>query len=217
MKTFIYKVLPLVLALALGGCGGGGSTPATGSAPNTGDASAGGETAAPAPAVEVPLAATDAKNTVVDAVDKYVGVWKSCKTVPTTIFVPGPPGSGPIPLRTISSEEDTVTYTKLTSTSLSVSTSNVKHPGNIDCTRPSTSAPEVTDSTIVQVGTKVIGTDTVDLLDLTSGTSPTQKLVGLVVSDAAGTTLKFGDSVLIVDAAGYPMSVSASKTFTKTP
>jgi hypothetical protein len=75
----------------------------------------------------------------------------------------------------------------------------------------------VKDSTIVQVGTKVSGTDTVDLLDLTSGTTPTQKLVGLVVTDAVGATLKFGNSLLIVDAAGYPLSVSTTKTYTKAP
>ncbi len=226
MKTFTYKVLPLVLALALGGCGGGGgggggSTPATGSAPNSGDASAatptGGDTAAPAPAGEVPLAATDPKTTVVDAVDKYVGVWTSCYLITSQILLPSPPGIPPQPLTVTSSEKDTATYTKLTSTSLSISTSNVKYPNTRDCTNPSAAAPVVKDSTIVQVGTKVIGSDTVDLLDLTSGTTPTQKLVGLVVTDAVGTTLKFGDSVLIVDAAGYPMSVSASKTFTKTP
>jgi hypothetical protein len=110
MKTFTYKVLPLVLALALGGCGGGGegSTPTTGSTSNAGGASLAPPAGSDVPAGNTPLAATDAKTTVVDvvdAVDKYVGVWTSCYLVTSQILLPSPPGIPPQPLTITSSEK----------------------------------------------------------------------------------------------------------------
>jgi hypothetical protein len=53
---------------------------------------------------------------------------------------------------------------------------------------------------LVRVGTKTIGPDTVNLLDLPSRTYATQRPVGLVATDALRTTLTLGDHAVIVDA-----------------
>jgi hypothetical protein len=118
------------------------------------------------------------------SIAKYVGTWRSCV----------PAGAN--------SELDLLTITKTSETTGTFSSTQTTHAG-AGCTGAATDA--VTESgSLTWSGTKTVGTETVDKLDLAVGTQ-TQKQIAAVHADGSfHTGIPVGEPGSNPDAEGYP-------------
>lgn len=129
-----------------------------------------------------------------EAADKYVGSWSSACTDLSTVL--GQPNS----------YKSTLTLRKTGAASYASATANVAW-ANASCTGPST--PIVGESGVTVftiVGTKLIGSDTVDKLSHPLGGSLVGKSVALVSANGLG--LRLGNPNA-VDVDGYPTTLDA--------
>jgi hypothetical protein len=130
-----------------------------------------------------------------EAADKYVGRWSSaCTDLSTALGRP-------------SAYQSTLTLRKTGATSYASKTANVEW-ANASCTGPASLIVSESGATVFTiVGTKVIGSDTVDQLSYPLGGSLVGKSVALVSAD--GLSLRLGNPHA-VDSDGYPTTLDTS-------
>ena len=134
-----------------------------------------------------------------EAADKYVGSWTSaCTDLSAALGRPN-------------SYKSTLTLRKTGAASYASETGNVEW-ANASCTGPSTPIVGESGATVFTiVGTKLIGSDTVDKLSYPLGATGVGKSVVLV--SASGLSLRLGNPNA-VDSDGYPTALDAT-VFTK--
>jgi hypothetical protein len=173
-----------ILAI-LAACGGGGdaSTTSTGGGTGTTTTTGGG-------AGGTTTTTTGGTTTTSAVVDKYIGTWVSCKATGAS-----------------SSEQETLVLQKASDTTVNTS-SSVKSFPNTTCSGTGTAAP--TDSgTATWVGTKLVGSETVDEINIVQGAITIKQIV-VIRSDGklySGVEASSGGSV---DANGYPTTLEAT-------
>jgi hypothetical protein len=128
-----------------------------------------------------------------DAIDKFVGVWVNCAATGTN-----------------TSSKTTLTFAKTSAASGSYTVQDQSYSASTVCAGTNTTSSQT--GTITHAGTKIVGADTVDKLDLATKTpvASNDKDIALI----SGTTLKLGDSTTL-DASGYPTALDAAVPFTK--
>lgn len=126
---------------------------------------------------------TSGNTNVADPVDKYVGTWSACLTV-----------------KSGGSDQNTITATKTSATTINFSGQDIYYT-SADCTgTPADTVPSSAQAT--HVGTKQIGTDTVDKWNVQAPLT-TFKTVTLVANGQITFGLNASDGGA-VDAEGFP-------------
>jgi hypothetical protein len=129
-------------------------------------------------------------------IDAYVGTWVNCS-----------------PLGNTSSEKEVIVFTKTSATSVSWVDTTTEHNGTT-CAGTGTNST-VDRGTLRTVGTKTIGTDVVDRVQIDITQSSTQTSTGLGSIDLGrtvvfinGNILRTGDYFAPFDSEGYPTALS---------
>ena len=151
---------------------------------------------------DAPVAAPVPASTA-DATDKYVGSWGLC--TPVTNATNG-----------VVSSRATFVFTKNSATSLSLKVNGTGFSA-ANCTGAVlNSLVDVVKGTYTLNGTKIIGNDTVDLINLTSTSATIPSFNGSFkdIALVTGTTLYTGASSA-ADAQGYPTVISRLNVFNK--
>lgn len=136
-----------------------------------------------------------------DVADKYVGTWSMCVQTGTT-----------------ASSRIVITGTKTSATTINYTYNETAYAGSAACAGSGT-AGYSEQGNIAYRGTKVIGSDTVDLGEGTvtadSDPSDTEPRVEKDISLVVGNTIYFGDDDAALDASGYPNALYKTRGFIK--
>ena len=133
----------------------------------------------------------------VDVVDKYVGTWAVC--VPGTAPAPG------------SSIKEVQTFTKASAASTAYSATQTQYIGTTCAGTPTYTIADTGTSTFI--GTKSVGTTTVDTVTNASSARPTVEDKG--ISAIVSGQLRVGDNVSAKDSDGYPTALDTKYIYIK--
>lgn len=187
LVTDLRLIAGIGILAVLAACGGGGGDASTtsigggtgGTGTTTTTGGGGGTTTT-----------TGGTTTTSAVVDKYIGTWVSCKATSAS-----------------SSEQETLVLQKASDTTVNTS-SSVKSFPTTNCSGTGTAQP--TDSgTATWVGTKLVGSETVDEINIVQGTTTIKQIV-LIRSDGklySGVEAVSGGPV---DANGYPTTLETT-------
>lgn len=182
------------LILVLGGCGGGGgggtSTTAAGTTANTSGTGSGTTTTGSGGGTG---SSGSGSTTTAAVVDKYVGSWLSTCNVQTS-----------------ASTRELLTLAKTSDTTVSFTSVRTTY-ATLDCSGTGTVTKNETGAG-TWVGTKTIGTQTVDeVTTLQTGSTTVQKQVLVIGSDGKlYMGIQAGDPGAVIDANGYPSTLQAT-------
>lgn len=149
-------------------------------------------------------AAPAAPAPVADATDKYVGAWGQCAPV-----VGATNG--------VLSARSEFVFSKLSATGLLLSVNGSGYK-TTNCTGAVfNTTPGVAKGSVTLNGTKTIGADTVDKMDIVLTSASVATLNGSFkdIALATFTTLKFGATTAAADAQGYPSAIDNASVFTR--
>jgi hypothetical protein len=124
------------------------------------------------------------------ALEKYVGTWRNC----------APVGAD--------SELDTITITRTGETTANFSSTLTTHTG-AGCTGTATASGAESGS-ITWSGTKTIGTETVDKIDILMGTKSEKQVAAVRADGTFHTGIPVGETGSNPDAQGYPGALDAN-------
>lgn len=144
---------------------------------------------------------TAATPTTTDVADKYVGTWAMCVASGAS-----------------TSSRIVLVGTKTSATSISYTYNETEYSASTACTG-SSAAGYSEQGNIVYRGSKVIGSDTVDLGEgtVTANNDPsdTEPRVEKDISLVSGNTVYFGDDNAALDTDGYPTALFKTMGFNK--
>lgn len=188
----VLAALAAAMLLTLAGCGGGGDgTASTGTSTGAGLGTSAGTGSGTGTGTGGTGTGSGTTTTTADVVDKYVGTWVQCKANGST-----------------SSSSDSLTITKSTATTVSFSDTH-KDFATTNCsgTAGGTSSQA---GTATWVGTKMVGSLTVDEINIQPTGQPLQKQIIVIESDGklySGVQASDGGTV---DANGYPNTLEST-------
>ena len=134
---------------------------------------------------------------VADVTDKYVGTW--------TVCVPNAPAAS------VGATKEVINWKKTSATVATYDFTQTSY-ANTTCAGTPTSTNTST-GTDTFVGTKLIGSTSVDKISVIDSTAPTTTLKG--ISTVVGNLLKTGDGNSPLDAEGYPTALDTVYIYTK--